>query len=104
MDHVVPINKQSLGEHRLGNLVPSCKPCNANKGDKDFRTFLSNHPDRVAQIEAHMERHNYVPISENEQIRQIIELAHKEVAQVAGRYIDIINTLMAGQRRAGGED
>ncbi len=51
-----------------------------------------------------MERHNYVPISENEQIRQIIELAHKEVAQVAGRYIDIINTLMAGQRRAGGED
>ncbi len=104
MDHVVPINKQSLGEHRLGNLVPSCKPCNANKGDKDFRAFLSNYPDRIAQIEAHMERHNYVPISENEQIRQIIELAHKEVAQVAGRYIDIINTLMAGQRRAGGED
>ena len=104
MDHVVPINKQSLGEHRLGNLVPSCKPCNANKGDKDFRAFLSNYPDRVAQIEAHMERHNYVPISENEQIRQIIELVHKEVAQVAGRYIDIINTLMAAQRRAGGED
>ena len=104
MDHVVPINKQSLGEHRLGNLVPSCKPCNVNKGDKDFRAILSNHPDRIAQIEAHMERHNYVPISENEQIRQIIELAHKEVAQIAGRYIDILNTLMAGQRRAGGED
>ena len=103
MDHVVPINKHSLGEHRLGNLVPSCKPCNANKGDKDFRAFLSNHPERIAQIEAHMERHNYVPISDNEQIRQIIDLAHKEVAQLAARYIDILNTLMAGQRRAGGE-
>ena len=103
MDHVVPINRQSLGEHRLGNLVPSCKACNANKGDKDFRTFLSMYPDRVALIEAHMERHNYVPISENEQIRQIIELAHKEVAQVAGRYIEIINTLMAGQRRDEGD-
>jgi 5-methylcytosine-specific restriction endonuclease McrA len=99
MDHVVPINKQSLGEHRLGNLVPSCKACNADKGDKDFRTFLSTHPERIAQIEAHMGRHNYVPISENDQIRQIIEIAHKEVAQVAGRYIDIINTLIAGQRR-----
>jgi 5-methylcytosine-specific restriction endonuclease McrA len=103
-EHVVPINKQSLGEHRLGNLVPSCKPCNASKGDKDFRAFLANYPDRIAQIEAHMERHDYVPISENEQIRQIIELAYKEVAQVAGRYIDIINTLMAGPPRAKGED
>lgn len=104
MDHVVPINKQSLGEHRLGNLVPSCKTCNANKGDKDFRAFLFTQPDRIAQIEEHMERHHYVPISENEQIRQIIELAHKEVAQVASRYIDIINTQMTGQRRARSED
>ncbi|MCA3554186.1 HNH endonuclease signature motif containing protein [Aestuariivirga sp.] len=28
MDHVVPINKQSLGEHRLGNIVPCCRACN----------------------------------------------------------------------------
>jgi 5-methylcytosine-specific restriction endonuclease McrA len=103
MDHVVPINKQSLCEHRLGNLVPSCKACNASKGDKDFRAFLSMYPERIAMIGAHMERHNYVPISENEQIRQIIALAHKEVAQVAARYIDIINTLMAGQRRNEGD-
>jgi hypothetical protein len=50
-----------------------------------------------------MERYNYVPIGENEQIRQIIEMAHKEVAQVAGRYIDIINTLMAGPGREEGD-
>ena len=104
MDHVVPINKQSLGEHRLGNLVPCCRACNAEKGDKDFCAFLSMHPDRIASIEAHMERYNYVPISENEQVRQIIELAHKEVAQVAARYIAIINTLMAGQRRQASDD
>ncbi len=104
MDHVVPINKQSLGEHRLGNLVPCCRACNADKGDKDFRAFLSTHPERIALIETHMERHNYVPISENEQIRRIIELAYKEVAQVAGRYIDIINTLMAEQWHEKDED
>ena len=94
MDHVVPINKQSLGEHRLGNLVPSCKACNTAKSDKDFREYLLAHPERIAAIEAHMERHNYIPIGENEQIRRIIELAHKEVAQVAQRYIDILDTLM----------
>ena len=44
-----------------------------------------------------MQSQNYVPISENVQIRQIIELAHKEVAQVAARYIDIINTLLPGK-------
>ena len=104
MDHVVPINKQSLGEHRLGNLVPSCKACNADKGDKDFRAFLSTRPERIAAIEAHMDRHAYVPLGENAQIRQIIELAHKEVAQVAARYIDIINTLLPGQRQTTRDD
>lgn len=97
MDHVVPINKQSLGEHRLGNLVPSCKSCNAAKADKDFRAFLSTQPERLAVIETHMDRHNYMPIGENTQIRQIIDLAHKEVAQVAGRYIEILNTLTPGR-------
>lgn len=104
MDHVVPINKQSLGEHRLGNLVPCCRACNADKGDKDFRAFLSTRPERIAVIETHMEYHNYVPIGENAQIRQIIELAHKEVGQVAGRYIAIINMLMVGQRHETGDD
>ncbi|MDN5787862.1 HNH endonuclease [Pseudorhodobacter sp.] len=103
MDHVVPINRQSLGEHRLGNLVPSCKGCNAIKGDKDFRAFLSAQPDRIAVIETHMDRHDYVPVSENEQIRQIIELAHKEIVQVASRYIDILNTLTVGQNVKRGE-
>ena len=74
--------------------MPSCKACNTAKSDKDFREYLLAHPERIAAIEAHMERHNYIPIGENEQIRRIIELAHKEVAQVAQRYIDILDTLM----------
>lgn len=104
MDHVVPINKQALGEHRLGNLVPSCKSCNSNKGDKNFDEFLASHPDRIAVIEAHMERNNYIPISDNAQIRQIIDLAHKEVSQVASRYVEIINTLLTGQKQGVSDD
>jgi len=26
--------------HRLGNLLPCCKPCNSRKGNKDWRAFL----------------------------------------------------------------
>lgn len=40
LEHAVPINKKALGEHRLGNLVPSCRACNARKGDAHFRDFL----------------------------------------------------------------
>ena len=94
MDHVVSINRQALGEHRLGNLVPSCPACNAKKADRDFREFLSNDPARIAAIEAHMARHGYRPIGENDKLKQIIELAHQEVRQLADRYVAIINTVL----------
>jgi hypothetical protein len=42
-DHVhatVKDKKFSGHGHRLGNLLPCCKPCNSRKGNKDWRTFL----------------------------------------------------------------
>ena len=87
MDHVVPINKQKLGEHRLGNLVPACRSYNAQKGPKDFRDFLTNDPARIAAIAAHMVKHGYVPIGDHEKIRKIIDTAHQEVRQLADRYV-----------------
>lgn len=94
MDHVVPINKQALGEHRLGNLVPACRACNAKKAGQDVRAFLAHDPHRLAAIVAHMATHGYAPIGENEQIRQLIELAHQDVRQLADRYVAIINTIL----------
>lgn len=97
MDHVVSINKQALGEHRLGNLVPSCRSCNSRKADKDFREFLANDPIRVTRIEAHMASHGYEPIEDRAQLRAIIELAHQDVRDLADRYVAIINTIVAGK-------
>lgn len=94
MDHVVPINKQALGEHRLGNLVPACRSCNARKAEQDYREFLSHDPARIALIEAHMAKHAYTPIGDNEKLRQIFELAHQDVRQMADRYVAIINTVL----------
>lgn len=103
MDHVVPINRQALGEHRLGNLVPSCHACNARKAEGDFRTFLANDPTRIAAITAHMTTQGYEPIGDHAQLRAIIELAHQDVRSLADRYVAIINTLLTGQAEGAGQ-
>jgi hypothetical protein len=48
IDHVVPMNKASVGLHMYGNLVPSCKPCNAAKHSSSLEQFAGSHPDRVS--------------------------------------------------------
>ena len=93
MEHAIPINKGRLGEHKLGNLVPSCKTCNGLKADRDFREFLKDNTEAIAKIEKYMDSRNYVPLADNEQIAFILEVAHKEVAELADRYIKVINRL-----------
>ncbi|SLN77351.1 HNH endonuclease [Roseisalinus antarcticus] len=97
MEHVIPINRTSLGEHRLGNLVPACRSCNAVKADQDYRDFLAQETDKIAAIEAHMAKHDYLPIGENQRLRQIIELAHQDVRQLADRYAAIVDTMLGDQ-------
>jgi len=53
-DHVfatVQDSKFSGHGHRLGNLLPCCKPCNSAKGNKDWRRFLSGlqFPEQIQQ-------------------------------------------------------
>lgn len=104
IDHAVPINKESLGEHRIGNLVPSCALCNSNKAGRDFRTFLEGNSTAIQRIEAYMESRNYVPLADNEQMKHILRLAHTEVAALAIRYITIINELFPQDRDFGFND
>jgi hypothetical protein len=95
-DHAIPINKTNLGEHRIGNLVPSCKECNEKKGgNKDFRAFLEGNGQKIDRILEYMLIKNYVPMGDNKKVKTILELAHKEVAAVAERYIAIINSLFS---------
>ena len=95
IEHAIPINKEKLGEHRLGNLVPSCKQCNSNKGSRDFREFLEGNTAAIFRIEEYMDSRNYVPLKDNEQIKMILNMAHKEVAALADRYLTIINKLFS---------
>lgn len=95
IEHAIPINKERLGEHRLGNLVPACRSCNAKKADQDFRAFLAHAPEAIARIEAYMDSRNYVPLENSEQMSMILNMAHGEVAALADRYVAIINELYA---------
>lgn len=93
IEHAIPINKVSLGEHRLGNLVPSCSACNDSKGSLHYREFLEGDDEAIARIEEYMDSRNYVPLEENEQVTMVLDMAHKEVAALADRYVMILNEL-----------
>jgi hypothetical protein len=88
-DHAVPINKTSLGQHRVGNLIPSCAECNQKKGQKDFREYLrgkSESDDRIEKILAYMESQNYVALGDEKQVKALLKGARKELFNVAGKY------------------
>lgn len=41
-DHLIPMNKEHLGLHAWGNVVPCCYPCNNEKNKKSWRIFLES--------------------------------------------------------------
>ena len=41
-DHLVPMNKTSLGLHSWGNVVPCCQNCNNEKQQRPWDEFLKN--------------------------------------------------------------
>jgi 5-methylcytosine-specific restriction endonuclease McrA len=91
MEHAIPINKEKLGEHKIGNIVPACKECNKAKADKDYREFLGNNLDTIEKIDKYMEMKKYVPLEDNEKLKNILNMAYEEVSQIADRYINIVN-------------
>lgn len=111
VDHAVPINLTSLGEHKLGNLVPACNACNSAKGDKVFDVFLretgvAGAEWRIAAINDHLARHGYEPLiralaePELEQVRSELTALRKLVATGTAATVSAINELFAQNRRS----
>ena len=97
MDHAVPINKEHMGEHRLGNLVPSCRQCNETKRSSDYREFLADNAAARQAIEEYMRMHGYTPIKDREdaaKMREVMEIAYREIKPLAERYIRILNSML----------
>jgi len=66
-DHLVPMNKEHLGLHAWGNVVPCCSGCNNSKNNRPWREFLADvatAEDCTARrqvIEQFIESRNYDP-------------------------------------------
>jgi hypothetical protein len=94
MDHIIPINKKHLGEHRLGNLVPSCRDCNSRKGSESIQEFLKEDPTKLEAIMAHMKNYGYSPIGDHGKTKKLLDMAHADIRQLTDRYIELIQMML----------
>ena len=65
-DHLIPMNKSSLGLHAWGNVVPCCSPCNNQKQQKPWQQFIEikagdKSMERIKRIEKFVQLKNYDP-------------------------------------------
>ena len=58
------------------------------------RRFPRTDQARILVIEAHMARHGYVAQSGNDRLRQILDMAHQDLRQMADRYAAIISAAL----------
>lgn len=107
-DHIVPINRDSLGLHHIGNLAPACSDCNASKGKKDLEPWLrevfpATAEERIGVIVAFQRSRGYVPITERaidvDAVRAVLEQARLDVAAVAEEAIGRIQELLASESK-----
>lgn len=90
-DHLVPMNKQSLGLHAWGNIVPACAACNAKKQGRDWRDFIIERagPDaseRHTRVQSFLRERSYEP---NFDLREVAEELYEEVGSITMTLISV---------------
>lgn len=67
-DHLVPTNQTAAGLHAWGNVVEACRPCNRQKREHDWRSFVRSisatdeaFARRVSRIEEFQRAYGYSP-------------------------------------------
>ncbi len=84
-DHLIPMNKASLGLHAWGNVVPCCRPCNNEKQQRPWKEFLAEKaPEylegRTAKIESFVAAKKYDP---NLDLHEYADNLYQDVGEVA---------------------
>ena len=90
-DHLIPMNKSSLGLHAWGNVVPCCSPCNNEKQQKPWQDFLvakagEKNESRKSRIEEFVASKNYDP---NLDLHGYADNLYEDVGQVAMTLINL---------------
>ena len=81
-EHVVARNRESVGLHAWGNVVPACIACNRLKSSRDWREFVHSispveaiSAERIARIDAFRAHYRYDPSTRL--LRQVVEALYK---------------------------
>ena len=91
-DHLVPLNKKSLGLHAWGNIVPSCLECNKQKHFGHWEEFLAAHGadeatgSRIKRIRAFQEKYRYEP---DLRLQAIADNLYEDVGTVAMTLVEL---------------
>ncbi len=89
-DHLIPMNKASLGLHAWGNVVPCCKDCNIEKQQKPWQEFLNKKCDgevlelRINRINDFVKSMKYDP---NLNLHDYADNLYNDVGEVASTLI-----------------
>ena len=85
-DHLIPMNKASLGLHAWGNIVPACQDCNAKKHGREWHAYLvrragSEATDRYDRVTRFIDHYRYRP--DPRDLRDVAEELYAEVGTIA---------------------
>jgi len=108
IDHAIPINRDEVGEHKLGNLLPCCGKCNRSKSSRKHNEFLNilchekgeitkeYKMEIMDKIEKYMLLYNYKPFEQEmrEKISQKLKELYVETNKLADKYVEEIRDLI----------
>jgi hypothetical protein len=85
-DHLVPMNKTSLGLHAWGNLVPACHECNGKKQGREWHAYLVQRAgvdasERYQRITDFVSHYKYAP--DLTDLRDVADELYAEVGLIA---------------------
>ena len=84
-DHLIPMNKSSLGLHAWGNVVPACQACNSKKHGQEWHAYLvqragADASERYRRVTDFVAHYQYAP--DLERLRGAAEALYAEVGTV----------------------
>ena len=101
-DHVYPLvsgGEMSGYGHTLGNLVPSCRDCNSEKGSQDWRAWLESTKAPMSRIEA-MEGYLAAYPPRRETLAELEELCPELVREFQEKRAAVLSLLGEADRVA----
>jgi hypothetical protein len=85
VDHMVPMNRASLGLHMYGNLVPACMQCNGDKKALTLEVFIQKTKlPKGKSIQTKLQKRavKYGADLDSKQVKQLMEAMYQQISDL----------------------